>query len=434
MKTFIVYCHPSENSFTKSMCDAFIKGVVDSGNEYILSDLYKMGFQTDMTEEEYQRDAYYRDTPDVADDVLAEQEKINSSDAIVFIYPVFWTEAPAKLVGWFDRVWSYGFAYGEKTMKVLDKAVILCSAGNPLERLEEFGLLDSMKRVMLGDRLFGRAKQTEFVVFDNTSRENELREKKDGERTMDIKESINDTRKGFEESFASGDFYNRQTRDSEHLARILEFVNISEGMRILDLGTGSGYLSFPIAMNNPGCEVIGLDIVSAALEANRARAVEEGIKNLSFVNYDGIDFPFEADSFDLVVTRYALHHFPDIEHSIGEVSRVLTEGGLFFISDPCPNECDTERFVDDYMQLKKDGHIKFYTKDEWVDICGKYGMHMLDSFESTIRFPKKKDTAIGYEEVLRKHDKAIIASYDLVETETELYVTERVNNILFVKQ
>ena len=32
MKTFIVYCHPSENSFTKSMCDAFIKGVVDSGN------------------------------------------------------------------------------------------------------------------------------------------------------------------------------------------------------------------------------------------------------------------------------------------------------------------------------------------------------------------------------------------------------------------
>ena len=251
---------------------------------------------------------------------------------------------------------------------------------------------------------------------------------------MDIKESINDTRKGFEESFASGDFYNRQTRDSEHLARILGFVNISEGMRILDLGTGSGYLSFPIALNNPGCEVIGLDIVSAALEANRARAVEEGIKNLSFVNYDGIDFPFEADSFDLVVTRYALHHFPDIEHSIGEVSRVLTEGGLFFISDPCPNECDTERFVDDYMQLKKDGHIKFYTKDEWVDICGKYGMHMMDSFESTIRFPKKKDTAIGYEEVLRKHDKAIIASYDPVETETEFYVTERVNNILFVMQ
>ena len=177
MKVFIVYCHPSEDSFTKNMCDAFIKGITDSGNEYIISDLYKMGFQTDMTEEEYLRDANYRNTPNVADDVLIEQEKLNSADAIAFIYPVFWTEAPAKLVGWFDRVWSYGFAYGEKTMKVLDKALILCSAGNPIERLEELGLLDSMKKVMLGDRLFGRAKQMEFIVFDNTSRENKLRKK-----------------------------------------------------------------------------------------------------------------------------------------------------------------------------------------------------------------------------------------------------------------
>lgn len=202
---------------------------------------------------------------------------------------------------------------------------------------------------------------------------------------MDIKKSINDTRKGFEESFAMGDFYNRQTQDSEHLKKILEFINISEGMKILDLGTGSGYLSFPIAKNNPGCVVTGLDIVNDALEDNRMRADDEGIRNLSFVSYDGIDFPFEEDSFDLVVTRYALHHFPDIEHSIGEVSRVLKSGRTLFISDPCPNECDTDRFVDDYMRLKK-------------------------------------------------YDKAVIDSYDLTETDTELFITERVNNIIFEKK
>jgi len=175
MKVFIVYCHPSEDSFTRNMRDAFIKGVTDSGNEYIISDLYRMGFDPVMTEQEYLRDAYYKDTPSVAPDVLAEQEKINSADAIAFIYPVFWTEAPAMLVGWFDRVWTYGFAYGDKTMKTLDKAVFLCSAGNPIERLESFGLLESMKKVMTGDRLFGRAKETDFIVFDSTSRENDLR-------------------------------------------------------------------------------------------------------------------------------------------------------------------------------------------------------------------------------------------------------------------
>ena len=177
MKAFIVYCHPSEDSFTRNVRDAFIKGITDAGNEYILSDLYKDQFKTDMTEAEYLRDAYYRNTPEVADDVLAEQAKINASDAIVFIYPVFWSEAPAKLVGWFDRVWSYGFAYGERTMKTLEKGLILCSAGNPLERLEQTGLLDGMKKVMLADRLADRVKQAEFIVFENTSRENELREK-----------------------------------------------------------------------------------------------------------------------------------------------------------------------------------------------------------------------------------------------------------------
>ena len=176
MKAFIVYCHPSDDSFTRNMRDAFIKGITDSGNEYVLSDLYKMDFKSDITEAEYLRDAYYRNTPEVASDVLEEHKKINSSDVIVFIYPVFWTEAPAKLVGWFDRVWSYGFAYGDKKMKLLDKGLIMCSAGNPMERLEKFGLLNSMKKVMFGDRLINRVRKTEFVVFENTSREKPERE------------------------------------------------------------------------------------------------------------------------------------------------------------------------------------------------------------------------------------------------------------------
>ena len=248
---------------------------------------------------------------------------------------------------------------------------------------------------------------------------------------MDIKSSIEDTRRGFEESFASGEFYNRQTQDSQHLQKILSFISVKDGMKILDLGSGSGYLSFPIAQENPGCKVIGLDIVENALNANRTKAQSLGIKNLSFVSYDGMDFPFEPSTFDLVVTRYSLHHFPDINHSIKEVARVLKEGGRLFISDPCPNECDKDRFVDDYMRLKKDGHIKFYTKDEWKSICKQYGLSLSKSFESSIRFPKKKDTAPGYEEVLKKHDKDVIASYNLTETETELHITEKVNNILF---
>ena len=250
----------------------------------------------------------------------------------------------------------------------------------------------------------------------------------------DIESSIMATKQGFENSFSSGDFYNKQTQDEQHLKNILDFLPINADMKILDLGTGSGYLSFPIAKKYSNISVIGLDIVEKALEVNRFRAKEEQIRNISFITYNGIEFPFSDSEFDMVISRYALHHFPDIQKSISEVSRVLKRGGFLFVSDPTPNANDTSRFVDGYMQLKKDGHIKFYTKEEWLQICGKYGLQFKKSFDSTIRFPKKKDTAYGFDDLLKKHDKEIVESYELEVMGNEIYITEQVNNILFCKR
>lgn len=248
-----------------------------------------------------------------------------------------------------------------------------------------------------------------------------------------IENSIMSTRQGFENSFSTGDFYNKQTQDEQHLKKILEFLPFKADMKILDLGVGSGYLSFPIAKKYPDISIVGLDIVEKALKVNRAKAKEENIRNISFITYNGIDFPFVDNEFDMVISRYALHHFPDIQKSISEVSRVIKSGGFLFISDPAPNINDSSRFVDEYMQLKKDGHIKFYTKDEWKQICEKYGLQFKESFDSTIRFPRKKDTAYGFNELLKKHDKKIVESYKLEVVENEIYITEQVNNILFCK-
>ncbi len=251
---------------------------------------------------------------------------------------------------------------------------------------------------------------------------------------MNIEESIIATKRGFEDSFSSGKFYNKQTQDELHQKNILDFLPFENGMKILDLGTGSGYLSFPIARTYPDISITGLDIVEKALEANRDKAKAEKMGNISFVTYDGIDFPFHDCEFDMVITRYALHHFPDIQKSMSEISRVIKQGGFFFVSDPTPNVCDTSRFIDEYMQLKKDGHIKFYTKDEWQQICEKYGLQYVKAFNSMIRFPKKKDTAYGFDELIKKHDKRIVESYELEVLKNEIYVTEQVNNILFYKR
>ena len=124
--------------------------------------------------------------------------------------------------------------------------------------------------------------------------------------------SIEAARAGFEASFEEADFYNKQTQDEKHLKDILATINVKPGMKILDLGCGSGYLTFPIAERNENAYVVGLDIVTDTLERNTEKAHKINIRNVEFISYDGITFPFEDDSFDLVVTRYALHHFPEI--------------------------------------------------------------------------------------------------------------------------
>jgi NAD(P)H dehydrogenase (quinone) len=188
MHVHIVYCHPSEDSLTAEVRDAFIRGLDESGKTYTISDLYKQNFQTDMTEAEYLRDAHYDAAPPLAEDVMAEQALVNAADALVFIYPVFWTEAPAKLVGWFDRVWSFGFAYGQDgalasapstagvmPMRALDRALVIAIAGNTKETLIEQGRLQSMENVMLDDRIHDRARNKQFVLLGGTEHSNPKR-------------------------------------------------------------------------------------------------------------------------------------------------------------------------------------------------------------------------------------------------------------------
>ncbi len=247
-------------------------------------------------------------------------------------------------------------------------------------------------------------------------------------------DSIRATKSEFEKSFTEGTFYNKQTQDEEHLKLILDILPIKPGMKILDLGTGSGYLSFPIARKYRDVEITGLDIVEKALQANREKAEAEQLENLHFVAYDGIEFPFADGTFDLVITRYALHHFPMIEKTFSEIGRIISQDGALFLSDPAPNADDTERFVDAYMQMKKDGHIKFYTRQEWEHLAGTIGMSLTGHFDTAVRFPKKRSTAPELEDILQRYDAKVVKGYDMAYIGDEIYVTEKVHNLLFERQ
>lgn len=252
---------------------------------------------------------------------------------------------------------------------------------------------------------------------------------------MNEVESIELTKKGFETSFREGKLYDRQTQDIEHLNQIIGALHIQPNNRILDLGTGTGYVSLEIAKRYRSTQVIGLDIVERTLEVNRKKAVEQNLNNISFVSYNGMDFPFEDSFFDIIVTRYALHHFPNIEHTFSELARILKKGGRLMIADPTPNENDTSRFVDAYMKMKPDGHIKYYTKDELEKFAENVGFSLIDAFQTKITFPRLKDTANGYETIMKEHNSDIISGYWVHETKDGkyIYITQKVWNISFMK-
>jgi NAD(P)H dehydrogenase (quinone) len=161
MHVYILFAHPSEDSFNGGVLDMFVKGLRDAGHTYEIGDLYRMNFESDMDRAQYQREVGLYPGAPVPDDVRAEQAKIDRADALAFIYPVWWSDCPARLKGWFDKVWTYGYAYfyddnEERFTQIeIQKAVVICSAGHSKEHLEETGIAESMHQIMLNDRLLG---------------------------------------------------------------------------------------------------------------------------------------------------------------------------------------------------------------------------------------------------------------------------------------
>jgi NAD(P)H dehydrogenase (quinone) len=161
MHVYIIFTHPSRTSFSRAVLEAFTRGLAEGSHTYTVADLYQMGFQSEMDAEQYRREVGRDPDAPVPADVAREQALIDVADALTFIYPVWWSDCPAKLKGWFDRVLTYGYAYSydvdqQRSSRInIEKALVLCSAGHTASHLEQTGVAEAMRRIMLHDRLIG---------------------------------------------------------------------------------------------------------------------------------------------------------------------------------------------------------------------------------------------------------------------------------------
>ncbi|MCG2676451.1 methyltransferase domain-containing protein [bacterium] len=116
---------------------------------------------------------------------------------------------------------------------------------------------------------------------------------------------------------------------------------------ILDLGSGTGYLSIGIAKRVPGLQVYGIDLSRQMVKIARRHA--KGIENAQFVFGNAADLPFEGDSIDFIVSTGSLHHWKKPVKVFDECYRVLRNGKEAWIYDPCP-----DALKDDIDKAKKE--------------------------------------------------------------------------------
>lgn len=122
---------------------------------------------------------------------------------------------------------------------------------------------------------------------------------------------------------------------ADHAARQVEtvreqlrsFVVPRGDERAVDVGTGAGTLALALAPLVR--EVVGVDVVPELLDRARQGAPE----NVTFVEGDATQLPFESGSFDLACSRRTLHHVAHPERAVAELARVTAPGGQIFVDD-----------------------------------------------------------------------------------------------------
>ena len=110
--------------------------------------------------------------------------------------------------------------------------------------------------------------------------------------------------------------------------RLVSDAHLRRGMRVLDLGSGTGYPALLAAQTaGPDGRVTGLDLAESMLTVAQRKATRLGLNNVTFRTADVTMLPFEASSFDAVISRFCLMFLPEISQAVAEISRVLKSGG-----------------------------------------------------------------------------------------------------------
>ncbi len=122
---------------------------------------------------------------------------------------------------------------------------------------------------------------------------------------------------------------------------ILERADAGPGVSLLDVATGTGNVAIPAALGGAG--VTGLDLTPRLLEVARRRAAEAGAE-VSFIEGDAEELPFDNDSFDRVTSCFGVMFAPRQQLAADELVRVARPGATIVVTAWTPEGLNGRMF------------------------------------------------------------------------------------------
>ncbi len=135
----------------------------------------------------------------------------------------------------------------------------------------------------------------------------------------------------------------------------------------LDVATDGGHTAVKLAEHAE--RVTAIDTNPEMLKEARELAQSRGITDIEFILMDVHKMDFPDESFDVVTTRFAPHHFTDIRTALSEMTRVLKPGGKMYILDCSVVDGNLTETVINHIELLRDpSHKCSYSLRQWEQL------------------------------------------------------------------
>jgi ubiquinone/menaquinone biosynthesis C-methylase UbiE len=116
--------------------------------------------------------------------------------------------------------------------------------------------------------------------------------------------------------------------------RLVEYVDVRPGDRVLDVATGTGEVLLATAERcGDSGQVVGIDLTVAMLERAAAAIRDQHLNNAELCQMDAEQLDFPDESFDVALSAFGLSSFPNMMRALEECRRILRPGGRLGIVD-----------------------------------------------------------------------------------------------------